>query len=194
MGSGHDAAEELFEEADYANEIGLSILSRYIGCRPDGKTSGGVLNATKRSVGRGYVDGHASYGVDWIEGFNRRNGTPLIALDAHVELKSGQSSRFTKLWFVEIDETRVEELRRRVKERGASERAKVVLGDINSTIVEILLVPAHATDLPTMAVVQLDPVAVVHPGRRHAQRRPQVRRDLRSPSSRDGVIATQSPA
>jgi len=36
-----------------------------------------------RSAGRSYIDGHASYGVDRIEGYYRRNGTPLIALDAH---------------------------------------------------------------------------------------------------------------
>lgn len=144
---------EFFEEANYATEIKLSILSRYVGYRPDGKGGGGFLNATVKAVGRSYIDGHASYGVDRIEGFNRRNGTPLIALDARVETKAGRLSQFTKLWFVEIDETRAEELRRRVNERGASARAKVIVGDINTKVAEI--VPQIPTNHP--ALCTLDP-------------------------------------
>jgi three-Cys-motif partner protein len=105
------------------------------------------------SAGRSYIDGHASYGVDRIEGFYRRNGTPLIALDAHVETNAGKQSRFTQLWFVEIDPARAVELQRRIDERGATDRASVIVGDINREIVNILA----AVPIKRPAICCLDP-------------------------------------
>lgn len=140
-------SDEQYEEANYATEIKLSVLSRYIGYRDERNRGGGFLNATMRSAGRCYIDGHASYGADRISGFHRRNGTPLIALDAHVETKAGQSSRFTKLWFVEIAADRAAELQRRIEERQATGRAQVIVGDLEKKIVDILpqIPPTHPT-------------------------------------------------
>ncbi len=153
MTENEHSAEELFEEATNASEIKLSVLSRYIGYRDERNRGGGFLNATVRSPGRCYIDGHASYGEDRIAGVCRRNGTPLIALDAHVETNAGQSSRFTRLWFVEIDRDRAAELRRRVGERRASDRADVIVGDINERIADVL--PRVPATHPTICT--LDP-------------------------------------
>lgn len=145
------AESTLFEEANRATEIKLSVLSRYIGYRDERNRGGGFLNATVRSAGRSYIDGHASYGEDRISGLYRRNGTPLIALDAHVETKKFGPSRFTKLWFVEIDSERAANLDKHIQERGAQERARVIVGDINEVIAEILAnVPVHSPTICTL--------------------------------------------
>src|SRR5687768_13860982 len=120
---------ETFEKANEASNIKLAVVHRYIGYRNEQNTGGGFLNATVGARARDYIDGHASYGVDRIEGVFRRNGTPLIALDADVRTNDGRRSRFDNLWFVEIDEERAAELRARVAEKGGADRAKVICGD-----------------------------------------------------------------
>lgn len=129
---------DLLEEVGAASQIKLSVTSRYIGYRNERGTGGGFLNATAGAKARYYIDGHASYGEDRVQGVFRRNGTPLIAFDAEVRTKAGQVSRFDRLWFIEIDEERAEELRRRLAAKPGSDRAEVITGDVNEVMDRVL--------------------------------------------------------
>ena len=135
---GEKGPPDSFEEANAASNMKLAVLSRYIGYKTAKGVGGGFLNATVGARARDYIDGHSSYGVDRVEGVFRRNGTPLIALTREVTLKDGRKSRFDNLWFVEIDPERAAELRQRVADLGQLERAKVICGDINAVIADIL--------------------------------------------------------
>jgi three-Cys-motif partner protein len=130
--------KERLEEVGEASQIKLSVTSRYIGYRNERGVGGGFLNATASAKERYYIDGHASYGEDRVLGVFRRNGTPLIALDAEVRTKAGRTSRFDRLWFIEIDVDRAEELRRLVEQRGGQARAEVITGDVNSVMDQVL--------------------------------------------------------
>ena len=141
------------EEVGAWSNIKLSVVSRYIGYRNEQNSGGGFLNATVRSPGRYYIDGHASYGEDRVQGVFRRNGTPLIALEAVVQTRLHGLSRFTHLWFVELRADRAAMLRKHVEDRNETARADVLEGDINERILDILpQVPHHS---PALCV--LDP-------------------------------------
>lgn len=140
-----DAEEPLPEERALLEEqVGswtqakLSVLRRYIGYKDERGRGGGFLGATVGALERNYIDGHASYGHDRVSGVFRRNGTPLIALEAAITVKDGRTSRFDHLWFVELDKAKADELTANVGRAGGAARTEVLNDDINAVIPKVL--------------------------------------------------------
>jgi three-Cys-motif partner protein len=143
----------LEEQVGSWTQAKLSVLRRYIGYKDERGRGGGFLGATVGARERNYIDGHASYGHDRVSGVFRRNGTPLIALEAAITAKDGRTSRFDHLWFVELDKAKADELTANVRRAGGAARAEVLNRDINVVIPEILT-KVHPL-APTLCV--LDP-------------------------------------
>lgn len=136
-------------------EMKLAVLSRYIGYVDERGRGGGFLHATRSAVYRRYIDGFAGVGRYDFGSGHVRDGSALIALRAEVPGAAEASSiRFTQLRFVELDQSRAEILEARTRATvGAEARARVLRGDANVVIVDVLKEVEDRT--PTL--VLLDP-------------------------------------
>ena len=93
------------------------------------------LQATTSAADRVFIDGFAGPGTNQVrETEVIVDGSPLIALDATAP---SNPSRFTDLFFIELDRGDEAELRSLIADRGAT-RAHVVRGDVNDELPRIV--------------------------------------------------------
>ena len=112
------------------------------------------LQATTSAVDRVFIDGFAGPGTNQVrETEVIVDGSPLVALDAKAP---NNPSRFTDLFFIELDRGDEAELRSLIADRGADPRAHVVPGDVNDELPRI--VRSFHQDAPIF--VFLDPAGI----------------------------------
>lgn len=93
------------------------------------------LTATQRAIERIYIDAFAGPGRNEIKGSGDIvDGSPLIALKA----KGADGRGFDKLFFIELDGTGADELRKLLLSEDPSRRAEVLQGDVNTVLPRLL--------------------------------------------------------
>lgn len=113
----------------------LKILRQYLP---------GYLLATTRALERIYIDAFAGPGLNRLRGTNRTiDGSPLIALDACAR----NGTKFDRLFFIERDPALAAELRGVLNTRDKTQRASVIVGDVNKELLKriIKLAPQSPT-------------------------------------------------
>jgi len=86
------------------------------------------LTATQKAMERVYIDAFAGPGKNILERTGETiDGSPLIALSA----KGHDGRGFDRLFFIDNDPEAVRELQAEVVSRGATDKAKVIRGDVN---------------------------------------------------------------
>ncbi|HEY4686167.1 MAG TPA: three-Cys-motif partner protein TcmP [Dehalococcoidia bacterium] len=95
----------------------------------------GYLQATTSARDRVYIDAFAGPGKNQLRRSREIiDGSPLIALNARAQ----NDTRFSRLFFIDQDEEAIEELTGHVRDLDIDNRCKVVHGDINEKLPEIV--------------------------------------------------------
>ena len=94
------------------------------------------LEATESAIERIYIDAFAGPGTNRIRGtIETIEGSPLIALSA----KGNKGARgFDHLYFIEKDDSLATELKAEVERLGESDRATVIMGDVNVELPDLI--------------------------------------------------------
>jgi three-Cys-motif partner protein len=90
----------------------------------------GYLQATTNTRERVYIDGFAGPGKNKLPSGELLDGSPLIALKA----RASNGTRFSRLFFIEQDESLAAELTDLIKEFDTDHRCQVIPGDINAVL------------------------------------------------------------